>query len=66
MKENILKLVITVFAANVNEIGLISTEENYLFALKYLLMVGDKVYISFTNVKNGQNTIFSSLFQERT
>ena len=66
MNEYILKLVITVFTANVNEIVVISSEENYLFALKYLLMVWDKVDISFTNVENGQNTIFSSLFQERT
>ena len=66
MNEYILKLVITVFTANMNEIVVISSEENYLFALKYLLMVGDKVDISFTNVENGKNTIFSSLFQERT
>ena len=66
MNEYILKLVITVFTANMNEIGVISSEENYLFALKYLLMVGDKVDISYTNIGNGQNTIFSSLFQERT
>ena len=34
MNEYILKLVITVFTANVNEIVVISSEENYLFALK--------------------------------